>query len=233
MPIFTVDPADGDAVKNGASNIRALKTALNTLLGRFFSDSSGTLVANSVTAAMVTPGTNGQVFTTAAGVATWADAATALSGIVDANISASAAIAVSKLASGSANQVVAVPAAGGAPTWRSLASVSSQITISYGTTHTFTHSLGFIPSLVSWWLVAQSSPELGFLANNEVLLPVSPSASNVHLPTAWCDEAYARLFLPSDIVIKLPTLSGGVASGSTVTDIDPTKWKLRCRVLAL
>ncbi len=66
-------------------------------------DTTGTLPI-----ARVAPGTNGDVLTTAGGVATWAT-------IVNANVSASAAIAVSKLAAGADGQILTSVA--GVPTW--------------------------------------------------------------------------------------------------------------------
>lgn len=71
--------------------------------------------AGNVTVAVLTPGTNGQVLTTAAGAPTWAL-------LTDTNIAAGANVAVTKLAAGTNGQVLVTAA--GAPGWAQIANAN-------------------------------------------------------------------------------------------------------------
>jgi hypothetical protein len=237
-------PAEGDAVKNGASNIRTLKTSLNTLLSFLFTDTVGTRAASGVTTTMVADkavtvakinnGTANQVLRTNSGgtAAEWgAVPAAAVTGIVNSQIDAAAAISVSKLAAGGTRNFITMY--GGVPVWNPAVSASGTITISYGTVHTYVHGAGYVPAFVEWYLVNLVT-ELGYAVGTEVCLPAgvfNSGSNNPRTPTAYQDTTNANLFLDSGLTLKLPIqTAGGTFGDLTAIDIATPKWALRCRV---
>lgn len=246
MALFTLDPLDADPVKNGASNIRTHKGYLNTLLGRFFSDTAGTVVANSVETIMV----QDSAITDAklAGLIpptklTWGAADVVLKTntgataaeygkLLNANIDAAAAIALSKLAAGTVKSGVQTymmrgDASTGAAEWFKAAAISGNNSIVADSWTSFTHALGAVPSFVRWVIVCTDAlGDAGCALNNEVDLTTGQWAANGTTNhsrgTARSTSTVASFYWPNfTYFVNHP-------STNTLTAITEAKWALKC-----